>query len=124
MLFKFLKFALVGTLGLLIDFSTTYWLKERLSINRYLANSIGFTLAASCNYYLNRIWTFESTNPNIPIEYSSFLLVSIVGLIINNGILYLLHNRFKVNFYISKAGAIAVTVIWNFLANYFFTFNL
>ena len=50
MLFKFFKFVIVGFSGLIVDFSITFLLKEKLKIHRYLSNSAGFTVAASTNY--------------------------------------------------------------------------
>jgi putative flippase GtrA len=119
---KFIKFGVVGATGVIVDFSTTYLCKEILKIQKYLANSIGFTVAASTNYILNRIWTFKSQDPNIALEYSEFLLISLVGLGINNLILWIIHSKFKQNFYISKLFAIGVVTIWNFFANYYITF--
>ncbi len=121
MLIKFLKFGIVGFTGLIIDFSITYLLKEKVKIHRYISSSAGFTLAASSNYILNRIWTFESTNSKILLEYSSFLIISVIGLAINNLFLYLFEKKFR--FYLAKLFAIGITMIWNFTANYIFTFN-
>ncbi len=120
---KFLKFGAVGASGLVVDFGFTALCKEVFRIQKYISNAIGFTLAASSNYYLNRIWTFESTNPRIAVEYTEFLLISLIGLGVNTLILYLLVSKGKMNFYLSKVFAIAVVTIWNFLANAFFTFK-
>jgi|TARA_B110000116_G_C16628418_1_gene487142 putative flippase GtrA len=124
MIFKLVKFIIVGFSGLFIDFGLTFICKEKLSLNKYLSNSIGFLLAASSNYFLNRIWTFGSKNPEIIVEFSSFFFVSIIGLLINNSILWLIHNKMGINFYLAKFGAILITTLWNFFANYFFTFSL
>ena len=75
-LFKFLKFGVVGFSGVFVDFGITYLGKEKLSIPKYLANAIGFITAATTNYYLNRIWTFKSTNPEIMVEFGEFFLIS------------------------------------------------
>ncbi len=120
---KFLKFAAVGFSGLLVDYAFTYIFKEWLKVQKYVANSIGFTIAASTNYLLNRVWTFESDNPDIAMEYSEFLIISIIGLGLNNLILWLIVKRFKINFYLAKFFAIIVVTLWNFLANFFITFN-
>ncbi|RLD37087.1 MAG: GtrA family protein [Bacteroidetes bacterium] len=120
---KFLKFAAVGFSGLLVDYAFTYLFKEIFKIQKYVANSIGFTIAASTNYILNRVWTFESDNPDIALEYTEFLIISIIGLGINNLILWLIVSRFKINFYVAKFFAICVVTLWNFLANFFITFN-
>jgi len=121
-LWKFLKFGVVGFSGLFVDFGVTYICKELLRIQKYISNSIGFTAAASTNYILNRIWTFQSKDPNIALEYTEFLVISLIGLGINNFILWLILKRLKINFYLAKLFAIAVVTVWNFLANYFITF--
>ena len=120
---KFLKFCLVGFSGMVIDFGTTWVLKEKIKLNKYISNSIGFILAATSNYVWNRIWTFESTDSGIATEYLSFIGISIIGLVINNFVIYLLNDRLKMNFYLSKVFAIGVVTLWNFLMNFFFTFR-
>ncbi len=121
MIFKFLKFIIVGFTGMIIDFSITYLLKEKVRIHRYIANSTGFTLAASSNYLFNRFWTFQSTNPKVLQEFSTFFVISLIGLAINNLFLYLFEK--KTRFYIAKFFAIMVTSLWNFLANYYLNFS-
>ncbi|MEA3480278.1 MAG: GtrA family protein [Bacteroidota bacterium] len=122
-LLKFLKFAAVGATGVIVDYGFTYLFKEVFKVQKYISNSIGFTIAASTNYILNRIWTFESDNPDIAWEYTEFLVISLIGLGLNNLFLWLFHSRFKLNFYVAKLIAIGIVTIWNFLANYFITFN-
>jgi len=120
---KFLKFAAVGLSGLLIDYAFTYLFKEIFKVQKYVSNSIGFTIAASSNYVLNRVWTFESDNPDIALEYTEFLIISIIGLGLNNLILWLIVSKIKINFYLAKFFAICVVTVWNFLANFLITFN-
>ncbi len=122
-LLKFLKFGIVGFSGLFVDFGITYITKEWLKVPKYLANAIGFSVAASTNYILNRIWTFQSHDPEIVLEFSLFFGISLIGLAINTLILWTLVSKFKFNFYLSKLFAIGVVTIWNFLANYFITFQ-
>lgn len=123
LVFKFLKFGLVGLSGLVLDFGTTYLTKEKLRWNKYLANSLGFAVACSSNYTLNRTWTFHSADPGIGWQFSRFLLVSLVGLLLNNLILYFLTDRAKFNFYFSKFLAIVLVFVWNFSINYLYTFS-
>jgi putative flippase GtrA len=122
MVFKFLKFGITGLTGMVIDFSITFLLKEKLKVHRYLANSAGFTVAATSNYFLNRIWTFHSSNPRVITEYGSFFIISLIGLGINNLFLYIFEKKFK--FYLAKLFAIGVTMLWNFFANYYITFSV
>ncbi|MCB0527713.1 MAG: GtrA family protein [Saprospiraceae bacterium] len=121
--YKFIKFGIVGASGVVVDFGITWIGKEKLRLNKYIANSTGFLCAVVSNYLLNRIWTFHSNDPSIAMQFSKFLLASLIGLAINNSIIYVLNERFKVNFYISKLFATGVVTLWNFWANYTFTFH-
>lgn len=123
LLSKLLKFGIVGCSGMIIDFGATYLCKEILKINKFLSNGIGFILAATSNYFLNRIWTFNSQTEDIGIQYVQFMTVSVIGLGINSSVLYILNEKLKWNFYFSKVIAIAITTIWNFFANLLFTFK-
>ena len=124
MIFKFIKFSAVGFSGLIIDFGITFFCKEKILLNKYVANTIGFIIAASSNYIFNRIWTFSSNNHEILIEFSTFITISIIGLLINNSILWIAINKMKNNFYFSKMIAIGITTIWNFFANFYITFAI
>jgi len=123
LLWKFIKFCIVGAIGLLIDFGITFFLKEKWLFNKYVANSVGFSLAVLNNYLLNKYWTFQDTNSEIFNQGTKFLIISIIGLLLNNQLIYLLINRNKWNFYVSKLIAVLLIVLWNFLANYFYTFS-
>lgn len=120
---KLIRFCVVGFSGMIVDFGTTWTLKEKVKANKYLANTTGFILAATSNYILNRIWTFKSQNEQVAIEFASFITISVVGLGINNLILFLLTDKLHWNFYVSKLCAIAVVTLWNFGLNYLVTFR-
>lgn len=124
MLQQFIKFSVVGFSGLLVDFGVTYLLKEVARVNKYIANSVGFICAATSNYILNRIWTFQSNDPEITRQYFTFIIIAVVGLAINNAVVYLLNDRVKWNFYLSKLIATGVVTLWNFFMNYYITFNV
>jgi len=120
---KFIRYALVGFIGVAIDFSITYVFKEYAKVSKYLANSLGFSTAVISNYLLNRYWTFGVGEEDVFIQFGTFLLVSIMGLFINNFIIFVLNEKTKLNFYISKIAAIMVVVLWNFFVNYYYTFR-
>ncbi len=121
--FKFMKFCFVGFSGMVIDFTITWLLKEKVKINKYIANSTGFALAASSNYIFNRLWTFQSKSCHIATEYFAFIIISIIGLAISNLMLYFLTDRIKLNFYFSKLIAIGLVTFWNFIMNLIITFR-
>jgi len=122
-LYILLKFGLVGSSGVLIDFGITWLLKEKLKMHKYMANSLGFLAAASNNYIWNRLWTFESHDPDVAMQYLVFILVSLGGLFWNNGAIWFFHDKRKMNFYVSKVLAVFVAMIWNFFGYKFLAFT-
>lgn len=121
-LLKFIKFCIVGFTGVFIDFGTTFIFKEFFKVQKYVANAIGFTTAATTNYFLNRIWTFQSHNPNITLEFGRFFMIALIGLGMNSLIIWALSGKLKMNFYVAKAIATVVVTGWNFLINAYYTF--
>jgi len=121
-LLKFVKFCLVGLSGVIVDFGITFFCKEILKIQKYISNAFGFCIAATSNYILNRIWTFQSDNPNITLEFTRFFFISLIGLGINLLIIWAMAGKLKVNFYLSKLVATIIVTLWNFLINAYYTF--
>ncbi len=122
-LFQFIKFCMVGAGGMAIDFGVTWLLKEKARINKYVANSTGFASAVVSNFFLNKHWTFHDRNEEVGMQFLLFLAISLAGLLLNNGVIYVLINRLRLNFYLSKLFATGVVTLWNFGANYQFTFH-
>ena len=120
---KFIKFLAVGLSGMIIDFSITFICKEKLKFNKYIANSLGFSIAAISNFLLNRHYTFNSNNPDVSTEFYWFMGISIISLFIYNGIVWIGVNRMNINFYLSKIMGIFVITFWNFFAHLLITFQ-
>jgi putative flippase GtrA len=123
-LLSLIKFGFTGMSGLVVDFSITWLLKDELHLNKFLANAAGFTMAVISNYIINRLWTFsERERTKVSRQFASFLIVSLIGLLLNSGFVYLFNEQLLLNFYLSKAIAIMLVFFWNFSANYFFVFK-
>ena len=120
---RIFRFGIVGCIGIVIDFAVTWIFKEIIRVNKFIANAAGFTLAVINNYLLNRTWTFKNTDPHILQQFGWFLLVSMVGLSINTGLLYLLHTKKNIPFYLAKLLVILFVFCWNYAANTSFTFR-
>jgi putative flippase GtrA len=119
---KFLKFGVVGFSGIFVDFGVTYVFKEKLNVHKYVANSLGFIMATISNYLLNRYWTFNTGQSAQFSQFGKFFGIAIIGLVLNNLLIYLFNDKLKIHFYVSKAFAIVIVSVWNFLGNYLYTF--
>ena len=121
--FTFLKFFTVGGLGFGIDMLSTWVLKEKMALAKFKSNTIGFIIGIVFRFFVNKLWTFQDTNPAWLKQILQFGGIALVGLGIVNGIIYLLDERFKLlDFYKAKVIAMIVFMLWNFSANYLWTF--
>ncbi|MFA6524957.1 MAG: GtrA family protein [Patescibacteria group bacterium] len=123
---QFVKFAIIGTANTFVDFGIYFGLTRSSQFweTHYLwANFIAFVVAASSSYIFNKNWTFKDKNRKIRIQYSKFILVSAIGLSLNETILYFLVTHAGLHDLISKAMAISVVLFWNFTINKIWTFR-
>jgi putative flippase GtrA len=137
---RILKFAVVGGIGTMIDFGIFNLLSQLTLISAIVASVISFSCAVINNFFLNRAWTFKgSVARTLPVQLGQFALVSVIGLIIRTPIFAVLEKvynslatRFLPGFFLSPtvvghnlalASAIIIVLIWNFIANRFWTFK-
>lgn len=88
---RFIKFAVVGTIGFIVDFGTVFILQstvlpptdangERNTLNVAIATSIAFVAAVVSNFTWNRLWTYpDSRSRSLRRQLSQFALVSVSG---------------------------------------------
>jgi putative flippase GtrA len=137
---QFIKFALVGISGTIIDFSI-FNIFLFLKFNSLISGSISFLIAVFNNFYWNRKWTYpESMKFPLKEQLFKFFIVSLCGLIIRN-LLYnniekssilLAENIFPSNGFVapavlgqnlSLAIVIFIVLLWNFFINRIWTYK-
>lgn len=84
MIGDFLRFGVVGLVGLAVDTATVYAL--RFSLGLYGAGAVAYVVAASGNWLLNRIWTFRGRGTgSAHVQWARFLVANALGFILNRG---------------------------------------
>ena len=77
-------FILVGAIGFVIDAGILTILMTGLDFGHYGARAISFSTAVTVTWYANRRWVFERMTVRMSgREYTSYLLVQIIGAVIN-----------------------------------------
>jgi putative flippase GtrA len=127
---QFVKFALVGGLGTLINLAVL-----RLSLLAWeltaqttplsveiLASALAFLVAVVSNFLLNRWWTFRSTGP-AHLEFGKFLTVSLAGLGLNTVAFSFFRAHLELPVMLSQLLAIGCVLPFNFLLNKFWSFR-
>ncbi|MBP2649358.1 MAG: GtrA-like protein [Firmicutes bacterium] len=124
MLKMFLKFALVGLTGVGVNLAV-YVTAISAGASYLVAAKLSFAAAVTGNFIGNLRWTFRGRAKSraIGLKYFMFVIISWINLEVNLAILQMLIESFKVDQTISQIMAIAVVSFFNFLVNYFITFN-
>lgn len=113
---KIIRFSIVGGIATLIDFVYLYIFKEFLNFNVILANTLSFIISVTYNYIASITWVFDvNKNKNKNIQFIIFIIFSVVGLIINNVILYILTDKLNIYYLISKVIATLIVMVFNFV---------
>lgn len=138
---RFLKFALVGSLGAVIDFGIFNLIVNLSPLKAVFASIISFIAAVLSNFLWNRFWTYpDSRNKNFSSQLTQFVLVSVVGLAIRaisftpleKIILDITSKMTKPGFFLSPTSIghnitlgilIIVVMFWNFFANRYWTYD-
>ncbi len=120
---QFIKFSIVGVVNT-INSSVVYWIATRpFHIKPLIANAISFTIATSLSYLLNKTWTFRDAAARSTRQYSLFYLINLVGFVISETMLYILHIRLGVHDFIAFMSGVVIAMFWNFNANRAWTFR-
>lgn len=137
---RFIKFALVGALGAVIDFGVMNLLSHFTKMSLVYAGTISFTCAVISNFIWNRFWTYpESRSRALLNQLGMFFLVNLAGMAIRIPTLHYLEPPIlrsiegvfqssynAAEFYaknLTLASAVGVVMIWNFFVNRYWTYN-
>jgi putative flippase GtrA len=136
---RFIKFATVGAMGAVTDFTVLNVLIQSFGMLEEVANAFSFTAAVAQNFTLNRLWTFpESKERKVQNQLTQFALVSVIGLGINTLIFSFIHRGLEpfwidwlanehwghiASYNFAKLFAIGVVLFWNFTANRLWTYR-
>ncbi len=128
-LLRFVKFAIVGAIGTVVDFSVLNLLILAFGFSKFWANTCSFSAAVLSNFIWNRLWTFpESRQERLLPQLVQFALVSVGGYVINQTIFLgldglIFHAWGTLGYNIAKAIAILVVLFWNFGINRIWTYR-
>lgn len=116
---QILKFGVVGIVAFIIDYGMLLFLTEIFGINELISAAISFTVSVIFNYIASIKWVFDVNKKQGIKDIILFILLSIIGLGINEYIIYL-GNNIKINYKISKLFATAVVMVYNFITRKIF----
>lgn len=121
---EILKFGLVGFGAFLIDYGLMVFLTECLSVNYLISSAISFTVSVIFNYTFSVFWVFEvKDNKNGVKAFIIFILLSGIGLLLNQLLMYAGTDVFKIYYMVTKVFATGIVMVYNFVTRKMFFEN-
>ncbi len=121
--FEFIKFAMVGASGAVLNIAVLYVLTEYFHVYYMISSVFSFAAAATSNYIWNKKWTFgESLRVSFLKKYRRFFAVSVIALSVNMVFLYIFTAIFGIYYILSQALAIGAAFLVNFSGNKIWVF--
>lgn len=118
---QIIKFGFVGFLCFFIDYEIMVLLVERFGVDYRLSCGISFTVSVIVNYILSITFVFETDKKRKKTgEFAMFVLLSVIGLGINEVCMWFAVETLKIDYRLSKVGATAVVMVYNFISRKIF----
>jgi putative flippase GtrA len=113
---EFYRYVLVGGLATVFDATTLFSLTHFAGVNYLISAPIGFSLGTFVNYLLSGSWVFERRRlkNNKSAELTIFTLIGVVGLSLNELILWFFQSKLGIYYLIAKGVSAVVVLAWNF----------
>ena len=115
------KFIIVGGIATLIDWIIYYILNSVFNINPLISNIFSFSISLIYNYIASVKWVFNvSKKKNKKRIFMEFIILSVVGLLISEFLIWLLVDKLMINSMISKIISTAIVMVFNFVTRKMF----
>ncbi|MBP3275466.1 MAG: GtrA family protein [Kandleria sp.] len=115
------RFGIVGGTAFLIDYAVLFVCTEFLGIHYFISSIISFSVSTVFNYIASILWVFDvDQSKSQSKNFVIFIVLSIVGLGINQLIMWVGVEYLHVYYMIVKIGATAIVMIFNFVTRKMF----
>ena len=112
---ELIMYIIFGILTTVVNFVVYFFFARFLNVNYLISNILAWFFSVLFAYVTNRIWVFESNDPNILKEMSLFFGGRIFSGVVDTALMYLLIDVLAVGDLISKIIIQVIVVILNYV---------
>jgi putative flippase GtrA len=123
-LVQLFRYVFVGGAAFAVDFGLLWALKEFAHLHYLIAATLSFAAGLTTNYLLSTRWVFNRAKmKSKTAEFAIFTLIGIVGLLLNDLIMWFFTEKLALYYLLSKIVATLIVFFWNFLSRKFILFT-
>ncbi|MDM8245528.1 GtrA family protein [Collinsella tanakaei] len=118
---QIMKFGVVGVIAFVIDYGVMVFLTEVFGLNPVVSATISFIVSVIFNYIASMRYVFShKEDMSRSREFVIFIVLSVIGLIINDVLMWAGTELVSIDYRIVKIFATAVVMVWNFITRKIF----
>lgn len=120
------KYYAVGASGILVNLGLLFYLTEYVGLWYFLSYTLAISASITSNFILNKFWTFRDSinSQRTIVMYVKFVSVSLLGMAIQLGTVYLLVESLSVYYMLAALVSISIAGAINFMINRRWTFGI
>ena len=124
LLIQFVRYFFVGGFAFVVDFGLLYILTEYAGLHYLLSATLSFIAGLLVNYIISCLWVFNGSKfKNRLVEFLFFAAIGVVGLALNDTLIWLFTDCIGTHYMFSKIVAAAMVYLWNFFARKYLVFR-
>ena len=113
---QIMKFGVVGVVAFAIDYGLMVALTELAGIDYLVSATVSFMVSVTFNYLASMRYVFTHREGlSRRREFAVFVALSVAGLLINDGLMWLGTSFAGIDYRLTKLAATAVVMVWNFV---------
>lgn len=118
---QLVRFGIVGGTSFLIDYSLLYLFTSVIGIHYLISSLFSFVISTVFNYILSIHWVFDvNRNNSSTRNFILFITFSVIGLGINELIMWIGVDHMHLYYMWVKIGATAIVMVFNFITRKLF----
>ena len=121
LLAQFMKFGVVGVIAFVIDYGFMVLLTEVFGVPYLISTTVSFIISVVFNYFASMRFVFKRKDDmSRRREFIIFVVLSVIGLVINDVFMWLMVDFLFIDYRISKIVVTFIVAVWNFVTRKIF----
>ena len=120
----FSGYVIFAGVATIVDIGLLYFLTAFIGFHYLISGAVSYTCGMITNYFLHKIFNFKNKSKKIAQQFGLFAFVALIGLALNQLILWLLVEFVDLFYMYAKLISIVIVMLWSFYGHKKLTFGV